>query len=394
MKHNDIIGIGCNQLIFQHSDKSKWHEYVVYKLVDETIVENVTNQVNQPSVVIDLSSDNEEENNVNPISSNSIGYEVPKSPIAYQEEDNELVYSQQVVMEIKQEVNCSEENFGYAEDFAILIESDESLDGESLGSWANKLSQNQDLVVKKITESIQNQKRKSTVAIEAMPLAPPKRARKNATLVDVPTKSILKMTSSAGEPDPKPCDEPTKPNTMNIDNGIKIDHRNIDPRDPFVVKPKNSDKQTTFENALSGANRLPKKKRVAHVPRYHPHQSDVNKSTCSILKQANGDWPSKGKKCKIGLRVKFTRNAPQIREYTPDRDEIGIMPSCANADASIQQMIQSSFENNPLHTIISDITEWKTEWILQKDTTPPINGVDLNILPMSDKYASFDAYRK
>lgn len=430
LKHNDIIGLGCNQTIFNLTNKDTWDTYSVYQLVDKTKhdVKNSTVMVNHGDV-IDLVSDNEENsksiivnekeknddkaatskevhrkaaNGSNKITKSSIIESAAKTEIAtispqsdldQDNDDNEIFYSQQVLMEIKQEVNCPEDNFAHADDFSIIIESDES-DDESPRDWTHKLSQDQDFVVQKVTESAQNNKRKITKQIEAIPLIPAKRQRKNSTIAQ------RKHSGKLDNKKPRTGDNSNvnlnAPNTSKPRRENKNDEtRSIDLLDPCVTQKKKIEKQSTFEDALKRIDIMPKKKRTAHLPKSHRH-TNTPTDLIPILRHKNGCWPSDGNEKKIkGRKVRFSSEPPQVREFTPDdedRQQI-IIPSPVKSRPTDLALMES-FENDPLHAIISDITEWKTEWIPYKNITPPINGVNFVISPMTDKYTSFNVYKE
>lgn len=291
-------------------------------------------------------------------------------------------------MEIKKEVICADE-IEHEDDFSIYIDDDDSCDGES-NKWEERLSQNQDFVqkVNKITESVQCQKRKATKPIDAISIAP-KKGRRNS--ISEKKSTIIKKCSTS---DVK-SNEST-PSTSNALNGEtkKIPEPFVDRFDPFARKPKTVIKPTTFEDALlkPTTTLIPKKIRIAHVPKF------TDKRLPPILKLKNGSWPSEGKRKKIDLKVSFNQT-PSIREYEPDDDEIGEiliaspMKPLSSAHRSHDDSL-NSVENYPLHEIITDITEWKPEWLGQRNGSPPINGVNLVICPLIDKYPSFGHYKK
>lgn len=315
----------------------------------------------------------------------------PRSPDDANDDDNELNYSQKMVMEIKKEVICSDEMVAHDDDFSIYID-DDSCDGKS-NKWEERLSQNQDFVqkVNKVTELVQNQKRKATKQIDAISLAP-KKTRKNS-ISEKKSKIIAKSaTSDANESDVKNA----LPSTSKALNGAlnKNSEQFVDRFDPFARKSKKVDKPTTFEDALLKPTTLiPKKKRIAHVPKC------TDNKLPPILRLKNGSWPSEGKRYKIDLKVRFEQTT-SVREYEPDDDEIeeiliaSPMKPLYSARSHETDDRLNSFENNPLHEIITDITEWKPEWLSQTNSSPPINGVNLVICPLIDKYPSFEHYKK
>lgn len=335
-----------------------------------------------------------------------------------QDDDNELIYSQQVLMEIKKEVSYSEEVITLDDDFTICI-SDESSDDES-NQWAGKLSQDQDFVVKKVTESTQSKKRKITKQIDPMPLIPSKRGRRNSVSSNIPSSSKKASTTtataastaaSALKQPPKVKNEPKHENDSSATNGApklstahslvpptaKNTQKNtfVDRLDPFVKKTEQkTEKAKTFDDAIA-LKIVEPKKRVANRPK---------RKFISILRKKNGAWPSElsphGHKAKSMRRVHFSEeNFAEIREYEPNDHENGEIIIAAPTKPMTERAAQSntvpsnSFENDPLHEIITDITEWKTEWLLQRNATPPINGVNLIVCPLMNAYASFENYK-
>lgn len=349
---------------------------------------------------------------------------IPTSPVPIdenQDDDNELIYSQQVLMEIKKEVSYSEEVITLDDDFTICI-SDESSDDES-NQWAGKLSQDQDFVVKKVTESTQSKKRKITKQIDPMPLIPPKRGRRNSVSSNIPSSSkksgTTATTASTAAPALKQLskvkNEPKHGNDSSATNGapnlstahslqtfvpptVNNTQKNtfVDRLDPFVKKTEQkTEKPKTFDDAIA-LKIVEPKKRVAYRPK---------SKFISILRKKNGAWPSElsshGHKAKCIRRVHFSEeHFAEIREYEPDDHENGEIIIAAPTKPMKERAAQSntvqsnSFENDPLHEIITDITEWKTEWLLQRNATPPINGVNLIVCPLMNAYASFENYKE
>lgn len=312
-------------------------------------------------------------------------------------------------MEIKKEVSYSEE--AHDDDFTICI-SDDSCDGES-NSWAGKLSQDQDLVVKKLEESAKINKRKSTKQIDAIPLIPAKKARRNSTSTKVEKRDSTKTCMVTGhkttskpttivkkeskiEPSPiaqsiQPIAHSSKTSGLPIAKNGKLE--NVDRFDPFA---KRSEKpKIRFEDALASdpINTVlkPKKTRIAHVPK--PCTS--SRELISILRKGN-----RGDKKRLH-RVRFSEAPDNVREYEPNDDEdyeiLIALPTkpIRSVQANSTQAVQAnSFENDPLHEIITDITEWKPEWLTQRNDQPPINGVNLVVYPLIDTYTSFEFYKK
>lgn len=304
-------------------------------------------------------------------------------------DENELIYSQQVLMEIKQEVNCPDENLPHDTDFSMIMDiSDESGDEDS-SSWANRLSQDQDRIVKKVSDIVNNgsSKRKGTKQIEAIPIVPMKKLRRNtgsATEHSVPI---------GGDKRRKSCDDRNQivePNTSKSSNkkstNDKFRDQPVPSKTTVASKTNNGLKQSKF---VRPEDVQPKKKRIAHVPK------PINKLR-SILRR-NRCWPSEGYRKRFGLKVQFDTEAPIVHSYLPEQSEVDetappMIPSPVKSIQSNRKM--NSFQNDPIHKIITEITEWKPHWISHKNTTPPINGVDLVIQPLIDKYPTFDAYAK
>lgn len=393
LKHGDFIGLGCNLSVFDQLQSNEWDKCFVFQLVNKTSV--------MPEEVIDLVSDDEPDlNDIKPVLVEPAEQQAPidvASNGQHQEQDhddNELIYSQQVLMEIKQEVNCPDEMVAHDEDFSIILDSNDESDDEN--SWTHKLSQDQDLVVKKVTELINNQKRKVTKQIEAIPLNPVKKARRNS--VSAAPSLYTSNVSVTGVPDKstvnakKPTNTITaQPSTSSPLNGTENPNRFTDRLDPFAKKEKTMKKNLSFEDELKKVDVIPKKKRIAHAPK-----NSAQKAMASILRLKNGCWPSEGVRNKCDLKVRFAAE-PSIREYQPTEHEAAdvLIESPAKVPNSNHQMDRmDSFENDPLHTIITDITEWKTDWISVKNQSPPLNGVNSIVYPLVDKYTTFESYKQ
>lgn len=428
LQHNDLIGLGCDESVFtvEMEEKDKAN-YYVFKLQDLTLIKNDDD-------VIDLVSDDEqEETDVKPVIVNgkvqrerAVVEEpapavviptanVPSNPVSNHDdhEDNELIYSQQILMNIKQEVNCPDQNQieNFENDFSIVIDSDdpeEDLeneaedDSEDDSSWSNRLSQNQDLVIKKVSESTQNKKRKITKQIEAIPLSAAKKARRNSVSA-IQSVSVIKQrrnsVSASVYAKPMASDLMPKSSAANTSaaSTSKVLGENgkqgpfVDRLDPFVAKKKPVEKQKSFEDALKQTLFKPKKPRVAHVPKIQ-QIGDIK----SIVRRSDA-YRSPTDAAKPKKRVRFSTDVPLVREYTPDRGDIGeIVQTPVNRNRFRPHDTDglNSFENDPLHNIITDITEWKPEWLTQRDITPPINGVNFIVTPLAYKYASFDVYKE
>lgn len=460
MKVRDVIGLGCDDSVFQNNSNAEpanKEEFFVFRLIkiptdisieisdDEDVASHLQNNgsicIFRTIASVSISFDSmymfKIRNIFAGMPSTSIAavnnaaaipdiQSSPPTPLADDEnqDDNELIYSQQVMMEIKKEVSYSEEIITLDDDFTICI--DDSSDDESK-NWAGKLSQDQDFVVQKVIESEKKKKRKAVKQIEAIPLAPPKKVRRNsiasnvtgntvktgtktavaaATTIEIPSKqaAIVKIeptcaSTTNGEPIKSTAHAshtPVSPHSINEKEKF-FDHL-----DPFAKIQKKSEKPKTFEDALAFNAILPKKIRTAH--RSKPSTATAtSRKLVSILRKKNGIWPSElvktnGERTKLSRRVKFSEAPDMVREFEPNDDENGeiiiSLPTKPIHSTAAQLVAKSnSFENDPLHEIITDITEWKPEWLAQK-TVPPINGVNEIVYPLIDSYVSFDCYKK
>ncbi|XP_031633386.1 uncharacterized ATP-dependent helicase C29A10.10c-like isoform X2 [Contarinia nasturtii] len=392
LKHGDIIGIGCTESIFEVEPKEKWSGYYIYKLVNNTLRENGSDNV------INLISDDEEdvqpqipnENQAAQRVENQVDNEDNEvNEVNDDNDDNDIIYSQQVMLEIKKEVNNTDE---IDDDYSILIDSDDSDDGNE--SWSHRLSQNQDFVIKKVTEQQQNNKRKSVKEIEPIPLLAAKRCRKNslpatAKQILCPVETMPRARNDLYD-QPSTSDGRTRRNDDDNAKSIKENEKPkpfVDKFDPFVAKQKVDEAKKNFDEALKQVATSSTKKRIAHKPKIHPKNGQL----VSILKKTVRE---EGKSGRRGRRVQFANGSPTIREYTPDRDDIGeIIASPVKSMQAHGMDSLSSFQNDPLHNIITDVTEWRTDWISQRNTTPPINGVNFVVAPLSLSYPNFESYK-
>lgn len=311
-----------------------------------------------------------------------------------------------MLLEIKKEVNFSEEVITLDDDFTIYI-SDDSCDAES-NSWAGKLSQDQDFVINKVIASEKSNKRKSTKQIEAIPLVPAKRTRRNSVSSNVagPSKDANKtpnvQTSSKQPPKSKNVQNCngvaiTSTSSASIPSTVKNTQiKDVNRLDPFSKPLVKTEKPKTFEDALALSAIEPKKVRIAHKPK----PATINATTPRATNQPLVSilcTPKKEKTKKLKCRVRFAE-IDDIREYEPNDDEngeiiIALPTKPMNAIAAHVEQ-SNSFENDPLHEIITDITEWKPDWLLQRNVTPPITDVNLVVCPLLEKYVSFDSYKK
>lgn len=321
---------------------------------------------------------------------------------------------------MKEEVSYLEEISTHDDDFTICISDDDDACSDQSNDWAGKLSQDQDFVVKKVLESTESKKRKATKQIDAKPLVPPKKTRRNSV-------SSHAVTSSKTEKKPNPIEMPSKQpsmmekelNHLSVSNGgptTSVAHplnasdppivkhaelKFVDRLDPFARKPKKTGKPKTFDDALVPNIVDFKKMRIPKRTKFTSTTITNSRELLSILRNKNGTWPSDlssyGKKSKAKTRVRFAEEHT-VREFEPNDDEYGEIIIALPVKliheraAHVQQSI--SFENDPLHEIITDITEWNPEWLTQRNLTPPINGVNFIVFPLIDAYISFDNYKR
>lgn len=388
-------------------EPSDLDKYFIYKLIDKSI----------PAEFVDLISDDEEEVGVKPkienhavpnveddavpnepeflVNNNPPDQQISINPMPNdQDDENELIYSQQMMMEIKQEVNCPDEIVAHEDDFSIVIDSDDDFDGSNHDSWSNRLSQNQDFreTKSKVMQSIQSQKRKITKQIDAIPLVPTKRARRMSISAAPSLNTNVPTKSTNGQ---KENESTAQPSTSKQSDGTvkEPEPRFIDHFDPFAKKDKTNAQTRSFEDILKNIDTGVKKRkeRIAHKP-----NKPANMNTLPILRLQNGSWPSEGKRIKQNLKVSFAAE-PSVRVFQPTEDEavnVIITSPAKVANPTSDPSKVYSFENDPLHNIITDITEWKTEWIAQRHQTPPLNGVDLVICPFVDQYTAFESYKQ
>lgn len=389
-------------------EPSDLDKYFIYKLIDKSI----------PAEIVDLISDDEEEVDVKPkieniavpkveddavpnepkllVNNNRPDPQISINPMLNdQDDENELIYSQQMMMEIKQEVNCPDEIVAHEDDFSIVIDSDDEFDESNHDSWSNRLSQNQDFreTKSKVMQSIQSQKRKITKQIDAIPLVPMKRARRMSISAAPPLNTNVPTKSTNVQ---KENESTAQPSTSKQSNGTgkEPEPRFIDHFDPFAKKDKTNVQTRTFEDILKNIDLTgvkKRKERIAHKPK-----KTATMNTLPILRLQNGSWPSEGKRIKQNLKVSFAAEN-SVREFQPTEDEavnviITSPAKVANPTSDPSQMY--SFENDPLHNIITDITEWKTEWISDRYQTPPLNGVDFIVCPFVDHYTAFESYMR
>lgn len=386
LKHLDIIGLGVSPSIYDHVTE-EYEKYFLFQLIDKSAEEVLG--------VISLISDDDEEEDIKPnvadldveIIHENICARDEHVPVNNDAEDEiDMVFSQQV-LDIKQEVNCPDEIVSHAADFSIIIDSDLS-DNES-NSWMYKLSQNQDLV-KKVSESIKTNALKRTKQIEAIPMLPAKKARRNSIAIKSQSKhevapSTLGLSTTPDDlKSPQSSHSSKSPKSPNNQDQNKVPAHFVDRLDPFAANQKKNDNPANYGDALKQAGSTPKKKRIAHVPK-KPQQ------IVSILRSDNCHSEERRRK-RVGLRVRFSPLKPTVHEYEPDCN-VSIAPAPKPSPTLVPER-PISFNFDPLHIILTDITEWKTEWIANKSTTPPINGVDNVIFPLIDKYQSFEEYHK
>lgn len=321
--------------------------------------------------------------------------EPPILNISDGEEENEFHFSQQCAMLIKQEVNDSDKAPSLNDDFQIQHAADDDDDyiihDDSFSNWCGRLSQDQDYAIKKVQQSSEKNKRKAAKLIEAVP----EKKRKHSHEKDKMPK-ISKIKQSHTDAANKiandkqvevimtisTCDLPiTKPAVHSVDRlTVKEANSSI----PCVAVPNTMAQQRT-------------KIRIAHRPKTAAHRipSTINSATgkCSMLK------PFKKKKRvrfadDYGHRLSIYRHF-EAKEY--EDNEILIDPTVKlpiqSNEPNQPNETENSFWNDPLHEIITDITEWHTDWIAKKLSSPPINEVQ-SIVPVMDIYIDYQNYKE
>lgn len=314
--------------------------------------------------------------------------EPPMVNISDGEEENEFHFSQQCVMQIKQEVNDSDKA-NLNDDFHIQHDDDDDyiIHDESFSNWCGRLSQDQDYAIKKVQQSTENHKRKAAKLIEAVPEKKRKRLHEKDKIPKTP-----KIEQS----------EKNAANKIANDNQVEIimtistcdlskNERTVDSVDRITVNGANSSAPCgEVPNTIAQQK---KKIRIAHKPKPPAHQGPSTS-------KASGD-SSKTKLLKKKKSVRFADDYGhrlsickyfEAKEY--EDNEILIAPTVGlPIRANQPSETENNFENDPLHDIVTDITEWRTDWIAQKLSSPPMNDVR-SIVPVMDVYIDYQNYKE
>lgn len=343
---------------------------------------NKTNlEASKPSTAIESNRDNQATN------------ESPKLNISDGEDENEFHFSQQCVMQIKQEVHDSDKAPNLNDDFQIQHEADDDDDyiihDESFSNWCARLSQDQDYAIKKVQQSIENKKRKAAKLIEAVPEKKRKHSQGKITKIQ---KNNQSPTNAANE---IANDKPVEVIMTISTSDLSKTEPKVNSVDRITVKEKNS---------LVPCGEIPntiaqqkKKIRVAHKPKTHEHQ--IPSTSNSAIGESSMTKPRKKKK-----RVRFADDYGhslsickyfEAKEY--EDNEILIAPTARlpiQSNESNQPIeTENCFENDQLHEILTDITEWHTDWITKKLSSPPMNDFR-SIVPIMDVYIDFQNYKE
>lgn len=451
LHENDIIGLGCTYDRLNNAEQSEKEKFYIFKLINKKSIPQT------PDDVIDLIDSDDDPSSAHcVVKSNAVANaqsnivhvktevedipnrSIPTSPVAgcsrdafnsdivvkqekcledvvkeepidfadipqndepnendvNQHDDPEMMYSQQLMLDVKQEAQDS------LIDLSLYDESDNEDECEvSQMGWENKLSQDQDKLISKIKESTEAKAPRETKMIESLPAAPQKR-RKSVSKDDSKSKSTdnnkvdklsKKRSKKTAEPEPvaepelEPITQPEpQPSTSKENRQAEQPQRNADKIDPIASKKR--EPLQTFEDALDIEYApVPKKRRISRV---------ISKPK-SILRRKNS---SKSRKLK---KVQFKVKLEDIREFEADSDEESEIlidsdvSKRSSAAISIAQY-QSPFQRDPLHKIISDLTEWDPKWLVENDQrlSPSVNGVDHQILPLFEQYLDFSQYRR
>lgn len=208
-----------------------------------------------------------------------------------------------------------------------------------------------------------------------------------------------------------------KPSTSKAKQDTLKNNNYSDPLDPFAVRPKDdsSRKPKSFEEVVSTVGehliqRTAQKRRMSRLNSVKDIRNNASKQVKSILK-------GKSSKVKKAMRVQFRSNEELVEKFffevlEKESQEILINPNkddkIETEDDSVQITPKKSesatrraansnptnFQSNPLHKIITEITEWDTDWLLDVQNSPPINGVDFVLMPMLEKYETFEGYQR
>lgn len=165
----------------------------------------------------------------------------------------------------------------------------------------------------------------------------------------------------------------------------------VDHLDPFVVRGKPvQDKPKTIDEAFAEVDKqYMSKKRISRV------KSTIERAPIPgpMLKQPGGG--NQTRKRKVFFRDEVT---DQISGKTKELEDVLEFEAEIGEDAEILVNVtngpRSRFQTDPLHGIISDVTLWNVDWLINKCKLPPIMGNDYVITPLLSKYPSFEVFQK
>lgn len=301
------------------------------------------------------------------------------------EDENEFHFSQQCMMQIKQEVNDSDKAPNLNDDFQIQHAADDDDDyiihDESFSNWCGRLSQDQDYAIKKVQQSSENNKRKAAKLIEAVP----EKKRKHSHGKDKIPKTKQSHTNAANK----------------IANNEQVEiimtvNTCEDSVDRLTVKEANF--LVPFAEIPNTIAQQRKKIRIAHRPKTSAY------SIPSTSNSATDGESSMTKQQKKKKSVRFadddggrlsTYHYFQAKKYEDNEILIApaVRPPIQSNKPNETNETENSFENDPLHEIITDITEWRTDWIAKQLNSPPLNDVR-SIVPVMDVYIDFQNYKE
>lgn len=460
LKKDDIIGVGCNREIMA-ADNDK-RRYYVFKLtnaaqsVDRSPIyisdDDDQERMNEPDIPVPGVQDDQHDANVEPVLS-TVKTEAGENDIVQAivtecssdnngndvDEDNEIQYSQQCLREIKQEVGDNYSFEAHEKDFIVCEDSNDEVnpqdrsaekeDDMSLSQWSSKLSQDQDLVLKQLIDTIDCPKRKATKEISALP-EKLKRRRSSMAKVDVanvpnvvnvpkptvverPSYVSIDMTDDAqqvskpAESQPPKSDKCDKVNSKakhdssrsNSDKGTSKRVMEILVTATTSTSAQSNIKEnTSLEAALNGVDTIRRpSRRIAHIPK--EHSSNLLKSILRPAKiPGNGIFTHNraNRKC-VTFRAK-----PHICEIfyfdkkANEDDEIIVSPHAKHVDCTQKVATQRQdilIEIDSLERLINEITEWDPAWLSVKEP-PPINGLHFVADPLMDEYPNIELYHQ
>lgn len=164
----------------------------------------------------------------------------------------------------------------------------------------------------------------------------------------------------------------------------------IDPKDPYkkLCKPE----KMTLEEALTACDAVNNNVRIRRR-RFSQHnlafvkQKEEKNSVKSILKPLNRPQQ------KTSRRLLWRDNLCDIKEFEQgdyESDEIIIQNG---KSLSEEFAALSAFHRNPIHKVISQITQWHVDWLSQKGKRAPVNGGP-TIPQLVTKYPNFHEYQR